>query len=382
MRGNRLFKLLDRWAGIPLVWLAGLFKGAAPAPLGPGARVLVIKQSAMGDTLLLLPLFKALRAAVGADGELDLLCTSVNAGVVKDLPWLGRLHRFEPGALLLRPWRLLAFLRGLRARRYDWALDLDQWLRSSALLAVASGARGRAGFRSAGQLKHFAFHVSAPNDRGSHEFEQFKAVAALAGLDPGGVEPYAGFLLRHGWLGAAPAPREERPLVVLHPGTGGARGWQREWPAERYGRLGAALRARGARIALSGAGPYEAGLCALIEDGLGAPADERCVDGGLRALVACLCRADLLVCGNTGVMHLAAGLGTPLLALHGPNPVDKWGPLADPAAPRRTRVIAAQLPCSPCLSLGFEFGCPARPCMESIGEAAVQSAAADLLPTG
>lgn len=379
MRGNPLFKALDRWLGIPLLAFFGLGRSRGPvAPLKRGGRVLLIKQSAMGDTLLLLPILKALREALGPDGELDLVCTSVNASVLKGLPWLSRLHRFEPGAFLARPWRLFGFIRGLRARRYDWALDLDQWLRSSALLAVLSGAAWRAGFRTAGQHKHAAFHASVPNGRGSHEFEQFKAVAALAGLDAAAVEPYAGFLLAMGFLGAAAAPRGARGLVLLHPGTGGARGWQREWPVERFAELGRDLKAQGYAVGLSGAGPYEAGLCAAIEQGMGG-ADERCIDGGLASLVQALCRCDLLVCGNTGVMHMAAGLGRPVLALHGPNPADKWGPLPLAEAPQRTRVLAAALPCSPCLSLGFEFGCSLRPCMESIRTEAVIAAARGLL---
>lgn len=376
MRGNRLFKALDRWLGVPLVRLLGLLKGPCrAAPLGPGGRVLLVKQSALGDTLLLLPLVKALRGAVGAAGAVDLACTRVNLAAARDLAWLDRTWVLEPGRLLSRPWQAWALARALRGRRYDWAMDLDQWLRSSALLAVASGARGRVGFASPGQHKHAAFHAWVPNGRQAHEFEQFKAVAALAGLDPGAVEPYAGFLMREGLLGAGAAPRGQAPLVVLHPGAGGGRGWQREWPVERYAQLAVWLRTQGARIALSGAGPREAALCAAIEQGAG-PADERCVDGGLASLVATLCRADLLVCGNTGVMHLAAGLGCPVLALHGPNPVDKWGPLGGPG---KALSLAADLPCSPCLSLGFEFGCPARPCMESIRLEAVQAAAASLL---
>lgn len=379
MRGNRWFKALDRWAGIPLLGLCGSLRSRrAPQPLQRGGRLLLIKQSALGDTLLLLPVIKALRQRLGPEGRLDFLCTAVNAAALKGSPWLDECLRFEPGSFMARPWRALGFVRALRARRYDWALDLDQWLRSSALLAVASGATWRGGFNSPGQHKHAAFHACTPNHDQSHEFEQFKAVAALAGSSMDPVEPYGGFLLGLGFLGAAPAPRESPGLVLLHPGTGGARGWQREWPVERYAALGRALKAQGWRVGVSGAGPYEAALCDAIAGGMGG-ADERVVDGGLASLVTALCRCDLLVCGNTGVMHLAAGLGRPLLALHGPNPVTKWGPLAPVAAAQQVQVLASALPCSPCLSLGFEFGCALRPCMESIRVESVLAAAAGLL---
>lgn len=382
MREKSFFKRLDRWLGVPLLWLgAGLARLAggvpAPAPLGRSGRVLAVKFSALGDTLLLLPVLKALRGCVGAEGRVEMICTRVNAGALRGLPWLDAVHVIEPGRLLGRPWELWPLLRRLRAARFDWALDFDQWLRSSALLAAASGARGRAGFVTPGQFKHALFHAVASNHRAGHEFDQFKAVAALAGVAPSSVEAYHGFLLREGFLGAAPPARAEEPLVLFHPGAGGHRAWQREWPAENYAALGLALRkAAGVRIALSG-GAEEAALCDAVETAMG-PADERCVGQPLEALVALLCRAALVVCGNTGVMHLAAGLGRPLLALHGPTSPLKWGPRADSPGARVT-VLAARLPCSPCLTLGFEYGCDDRPCMRSLHVESAVSAALGLL---
>lgn len=357
MRANSLFKWLDRFFGVPLVWLLGRFKARRQAqPLKPGSRLLLIKFSAMGDTLLLLPLIKAARQQLGPEGRLEMICTPVNQAVLKNIPWLDALHVIEPGKMLKAPWKLLGLLRGLRGQHFDVAIDFDQWLRITALLSLGSGAKLRVGFGTEGQSKDALFHLSAPNRKDAHEFFQFRELWALAGGDDSKVESYDGFLKREGFLGARELPREAQKLVVLHPGTGGAHGWQREWPIERFTEFSAWLKeTMGARVAVSGAGPYEAALCAKI------PFDDNCVDKGLKNLVEMLCRADLLVCGNTGVMHMAAGLGTPVLALHGPNPHIKWGPLSDKA-----RVILAKTPCSPCLSLGFEFGCPQRPCMESI----------------
>ena len=365
MRSKALFKKLDRLIGVPLAWLLGLFVRPRGAPqLKPGMRVLVVKFSAMGDTLLLLPLLKALREAVGSEGHLEMIGTPVNQAVMKQAPWLDRCEVVEPG----KPWQLFGLLGRLRQRRFDVAIDFDQWLRISALLSFGSGATLRFGFEAPGQAKHFLFHGSLPNRKDVHEFSQFCELAALAGL-AGSVEPYAGFLKREGFLGARELPHALPKLVVLHPGTGGKQGWQREWPVEYFSELSQWLRREmKVRVAVSGAGDYEGALCAQI------PSDEACVDNGLRSLVDTLCRADLLICGNTGVMHLAAGLGTPVLALHGPNPHLKWGPLGEKA-----RVLLAHVACSPCLSLGFEFGCPLRPCMESISVDETRSAAAEML---
>jgi heptosyltransferase I len=382
MRSNLLFKWLDRNIGIPLVWVLGalaeIFGSEKRAALRPGARLLIIKFSAMGDTLLLLPILKALREAVGTEGSLEMIATPVNQAVVKDCPWLECLHIVKPGRL----WQLLGLVFRMRRRHFDAVIDFDQWLRISALLSLASGARLRVGFDTAGQYRGKAYQLRAPNGRGRHEFEQFKDLAVLAGLERSKVEAYAGFLAKMNFMAAGQGSRQgsRAPLVILHPGTGGKRGWQREWPVERYAALGLWLRQEfKARIALSGAGDYEAALCSEIESRMG-KADLNCVNQGLRNLVETLREADLLICGNTGVMHLAAGLGTPLLALHGPNPVDKWGPLADaPGFEKQVRVALAKVSCSPCLTLGFEFGCPQRPCMESIEQREIQSTVTEML---
>jgi ADP-heptose:LPS heptosyltransferase len=82
------------------------------------------------------------------------------------------------------------------------------------------------------------------------------------------------------------------------------------------------------------------------------------------------------VSGNTGVMHLAAGLGLPLLALHGPTDPVKWGPRA---LPGRARVLEAGIACSPCLFYGFDYGCPRRDCMEAIPQERVTTQVLELL---
>ena len=76
--------------------------------------------------------------------------------------------------------------------------------------------------------------------------------------------------------------------------------------------------------------------------------------------------ADFVICGNCGPMHLAAATGTPVVALHGPTNPSQWGPWGDGHT-----ILHVDVPCSPCLNLGFEYGCSAlsdgtSPCMHTI----------------
>ena len=257
MRETRLFKLLDRWLGVPLVFIGGLwsrffgvFVGGQP-DLGRGQRVLVIKLSALGDTLLLLPCLQALKEAVGPEGRIEFLCTSVNHAALEGVPWVDAVHRLAPSDLLLRPAKAWRLLKSLRSQRFELALDMDQWLRVTPLLSLACATQRRAGFRTPGQHRHYLYHASFRQRSDSHESQQFAALLREAGCDAP-VETYAGFLARHQLFGASDWKAQGK-RVLLHPGCGG-RGWQREWPEQAWAELAKRLAAQGWEVRLSGAG--------------------------------------------------------------------------------------------------------------------------------
>ncbi len=396
LRGNSLFKLADRLAGVPLVLALGaasrlgnLLAGAPARPPAPGDRVLVVKLSALGDTLLLLPVLKALKARVGPAGRVVMVATPVNEAALRGCPWVDDLEVLPLKGLARDPLSLARFALLLRRRRCRVALDFDQWLRLSPLLCFLAGCASRFGFRAEGQHRHALYSAWIRNRRGGHEFEQFAALAGLAGIPREQVESWPGFLETHGLFRGAAAirPRRRGPLVLIHPGCG-SHGWQREWPAERWAELAGRLgREAGARFVVTGMGAHEEALAARVAAQPGLDVDNRAgKDGqaGLEGLASLLRRADLVACGNTGVMHLAVGLGRPLLALHGPTDPVKWGPLGwtpalSPRGGGSCRVLRANLPCSPCLNLGFEYGCAGRACMEAVGVDSALRACLELL---
>jgi heptosyltransferase III len=71
--------------------------------------------------------------------------------------------------------------------------------------------------------------------------------------------------------------------------------------------------------------------------------------------------AQFLVSVNTGIMHMGAAVGVPLIALHGATSVRRWGPLSEKAYN-----VWTHEPCQPCISLGFESKCVNPVCMKHI----------------
>lgn len=116
----------------------------------------------------------------------------------------------------------------------------------------------------------------------------------------------------------------ERPgVVVIHPGAAFA---ARRWPADRYAAVAAALRAAGHEIVVTGdAG--EVDLARSVAEQAGLP--EKSVLAGsldVLGLVALISDCRLLICGDTGVGHVATATATPSVLLFGPTPPSRWGP--------------------------------------------------------
>ncbi|MGY4642334.1 glycosyltransferase family 9 protein [Cellulomonas sp. URHB0016] len=116
-----------------------------------------------------------------------------------------------------------------------------------------------------------------------------------------------------------------RHEVLLHPGAASV---SRRWPPGRWTAVARHLVRAGRHVTLTG-DAREVELCARV--GAGLPGVTSTAGRlTLPALAARVAAADLLVCGDTGVAHLATALGTPSVLLFGPVSPDRWGPAVDP----------------------------------------------------
>jgi ADP-heptose:LPS heptosyltransferase len=115
-------------------------------------------------------------------------------------------------------------------------------------------------------------------------------------------------------------------VVVLHPGAAAP---ARRWPAERFAVLAAGLRADGHDVVVTGSSG-ERELALAVAEAAGLPRTSVLAGNlNLLELVALVSDARLLVCGDTGVAHVATATGTPSVLLFGPTPPSRWGPRGD-----------------------------------------------------
>ena len=113
--------------------------------------------------------------------------------------------------------------------------------------------------------------------------------------------------------------------VVLHPGAASV---ARRWPAERWTAVARALARTGRAVVVTGSGD-ELGACAAMARAAGPGVRSVAGTLSLPALAELVARAGLLVCGDTGVAHLATAFATPSVLLFGPTPPRWWGPAID-----------------------------------------------------
>ena len=353
-----------------------------PLPRPPAAdRILVIRLGAIGDVVRTLPAAAALRAAYPG-AHLAWLVEPASQSVLAGQPWIDEVIAFPRRALQTSLRRghgvslarqLVRFLGTLRRRRFDLAVDFHG-IGRSALLALASGAPGRVGYappfgREGSWWLATAQARLAP--RRMPRFARNLALVEFLGVVPTASRP---FPLRVG----AEARRRAAGLlgsaspVVLHPGTSATTPHKR-WPPSGYAALARALAARGLPVLVS-FGPVagERALAETVVRTSGGAASLAPDTAGLDDLAALFERCRLFVGSDSGPLHVASLVGTPVVQLLGPTDPTENAPY--PGTPART--VRVPVACSPC-----RRGCAAAICMRRIAPEAVLAAAGELLAT-
>jgi heptosyltransferase-2 len=221
----------------------------------------------------------------------------------------------------------------------------------------------------------------APPSRTSHQLRDYDALLRRRGIEPDHdaprLTPSPQARGRADAALAAAGIPTDAPLVLLAPGA--AFGWTKRWPPERFGLLAAHLRACGREAALViGPGEEEIASEAVAAARAASPADAPLrplpvlgSDLDPVELAALLARASAVVGNDSGPMHLAAAVGTPVVALFGPTDPGRTAPTGAPA-----RIIDRYVFCSPC----FLKECPySHECMTEISVERVFAAVEGIL---
>jgi lipopolysaccharide heptosyltransferase II len=357
-------------------------------------RILLLRLERIGDLLMSLGAIAGVRA-LAPDAEIDLVVGSWNEPIAKLIPGINRVEVLDApwltrGATGHRSVDLAKRAISWRRRHYDLSINFEGDIRSHALPWLA-GAHRRVGFAMAGGgpfLTDVVEHDGARHVAANSVALVERAFDLPHGTLPGprsaeGLErsrlavPESARAAARAALTQVAGGRLPPVLVALHVPGGRT---IKQWPPVRFADATAVLaREMGAAVVLTGT-PEDRPLVDEAEARLRTHGvDPLRLEGRVDLVVlgGLLSLTRLLLTGDTGPMHLAAAVGTPVLAVFGPSMPWRYGPLVD-----RHRIVRVDLPCSPCNRIRLPpERCRGRvpDCLEQVTTEAVIAAGRELL---
>jgi lipopolysaccharide heptosyltransferase II len=360
-----------------LFWLGRIGKKYPPLTTHNrhARHILVIRLDLIGDLVLSMTTVRTLKHAY-PDATIDLLALPASAEVVMGDPDLHEIITYDPNVwrrpkalLQIKNWRnVYNLLRHLHARHYDIAVSVfGRW---AGILAAVSGAKRRVGFGRESYPGLMTDNVRGrhwrPGDH-KHEVDYCLELAKAAGATTDipdrtphlYVEPLAHQQLEQLLEREGIVP--EKPCIACHISSNN--GHSKRWPIPYWAILiDKLIRGQNAQVILTGASD-DRPLIESVTRQMQEQAINLAGKTSLPQLVALLQRANLVISGDSGPMHIAAAVGTPLIAIHGPTDPALSGPVSPTAT-----VLRSDIWCSPCYNAKDSADCRffTTQCMKNI----------------
>jgi lipopolysaccharide heptosyltransferase II len=306
--------------------LHGVYRPPPPRE-GTPRSFLIVEPWGIGDVVLSTALLRALRANFPR-ASIALLAKShaqpllAGSGLVDeiiafDFPWTAFSGKFSPAKYV--PKEFQSLIRHLRSRDFDVSLDARRDIRSNAITYLA-GARRRIGYDFGGGA-HLLTDVLPSGTQNEHKISDWLALLSPLGCESSEFAPLLAVgdeeehtaRLALGALGFS----TEAPLVGVHPGASHV---VRRWGADRFAAVIERL-------------VHDLGVQVLVfEEKRGDSAKivtktrTRGIQSDLRGFMALVSQCDVLLCADSGPMHIAGALGVPVTALFGPQRKEWYGP--------------------------------------------------------
>ena len=329
-------------------------KPAVPPAIEPETlhRILVIRPGGLGDAALTYPMLKVFRQCL-PETRLDMLVERRNSGVYSISDCVDAIYHYDK--------RPLAILRELRRNRYDLVIDTEQYHHFSTLFANALQPRYLCGFDTFGRDR-FQTHP-VPHDENTYEVFSFLNLAESVLGEKIPFDPERAFIDVNStameWARDQCSTAGIQNFVAIAPGAAGP---YRRWPAERYAAVASRITRRNFGVIVLGASDAAAAARQIVERNDSKNVLDLSGQTTLAQTAAILQRAYLSLSADTGILHIASGVGTPTIALFGPGLHRKWAPPG-----KRHSLVRKGLACSPCTRSGQVPPCPhGVACMEDI----------------
>jgi 3-deoxy-D-manno-octulosonic-acid transferase/heptosyltransferase-1 len=331
-------------------------------------NILIVKLSALGDVVQTIPAFEALRnyyptahiSWLVEEGAAELLekYPRLDEVLVCDRKsWLQSLRTpsLWPAVFL----DVLRFCRGVRSRHYDVIVDFQGLLKSAIWVGLARGDR-KIGFDQSREGSwRFVNEKLPPYDPERHAVDRYLDVARYVGAEVENVR------VQDLWTRVERKRFDKRlteitgnsegPLVACHPISR----WETKlWPETNFANLAASMVTRlEATVVFTGSSRDRSAISRILREAGTHRLHNWAGTTGLRELAYLYKRSSIVVSTDSGPMHLAAAVGTSVVALFGPTAPWRTGPYG-----KGHTIVRSGSDCSPC----FQRDCDTRDCMATL----------------
>lgn len=319
-------------------WIINQVKGISKqAAAGESRRILIVKPSSLGDIIHSLPVLRALRKTC-PDAYIGWVVKEVWREVLEDNPLIDHLIILNKGAS-----GIISAVRETRILRFDTVIDLQGLFRSG-IITYLSGARTRTGFSNAREFARLFYNnkVTVPAVK-MHAVDRY--FLTVHNNTPASIHfPLYTNIEDAEWVKLFLQENnlfDKYPLIAINPS---ARWIKKRWPAASFSALiNKLIKELNAGIIIVGSKddvPIAEEISSMVHERIAIAAGQT----SIKTLAALLGKINLLITNDSGPMHIAAAMGTPVVALFGPTDPELTGPYG-----RGHVVLRKNLECSPCM---------------------------------
>lgn len=316
-------------------------------------KVLLVRFDVLGDTVMSLALAADLKGLF-PDISVSFATTPESATIARLCPYIDEIIEADAPAIThiqtgWRPDKWLALgevMTKIRNQNFDIAISLYGPL--SGTITGFSGAKWRIGYGSEASTGHFDVALAGKRSEGiKHEIEWVRGLSMTDNIE---LATNLVEIPQNEHLWAESIISEcSTEIIALHPGarTGDAK----RWPTKFWRQLAKRLDRAHFHLITVG-GPAELQIGENILRGLSEQHSQLAGSTSIPQLAAILDRVDLFVSGDSGPLHLASSLGTPVVGIYGPTDPTLSGPYGV-----QSEIVRANIPCSPCYNLQEPASC-------------------------
>jgi len=366
-----VMRFVDRFVGIPLCWIMGLYSRIAVSSRSGNSthevrNILVIKFFGLGSIVMTTPALGIMKS-VFPEAHITFLSFERNRGLLERYATIEVVLTIDTssGFAFLRD--VLRTTRAIVRLRPEITFDLEFFSKFSTLLSAVSRAPVRVAFALPTYWRSSIVTHQVPLNKNIHVLHSFceqvfSVTHSRVEIPP--VEPPRVLEEDHASL-LSKFPIGGARLILINVNAGETF-LERRWPQDRFAKLVSMLAHEDDGVFCFIGGPRET---AYVRGTIGnTECPGRCIDTSgqltIPELAALMKRSELLISNDSGPLHLAASLGTPTIGLYGPESPHFYGLTQD-----KSDVVYAGISCSPCMNVysAKQFRCPYRAqCMRDI----------------